>query len=141
MAYQDDGFGTRVSIAAASATITFIETEVTPIGFEGDDPVEQTGNSNTAFRSFAPGALVTKTPVTATVYYDKSQTEAIEAALQVSGTITVTFEDGSKITDTGWLQSFVSDSQTAGERPTATITIALEGESSAGVDSYTYTAS
>jgi hypothetical protein len=139
MSYQDDGFGTRITVTA-NATHTFEETAVTPTGFEGDDPVEQTSNNNTKFRSFAPGALITKSSATATVYYEKDKVEAIYADLQIPGTITVTFEDTSDFTDNGWMQSFVPDEQSGGERPTATLTIAWEGESAAGADSYTYTA-
>ena len=138
MSYQDDGFGTRITVTA-NATHTFEETAVTPMGFEGDDPVEQTSNNNTKFRSFAPGALITKSSATATVYYEKDKVAAIYADLQIAGTVEVTFEDGSDFTDNGWIQSFVPDEQSGGERPTATITIAWEGESSAGVNSYVYT--
>jgi len=137
MSYQDDGFGTRISVTA-NATHTFFETSVTPMGFEGDDPVEQTSNANAKFRSFAPGALITKSSATVTVYYEKDKAAVIYADIQVAGTITTTFEDGSAITDNGWIQSFVPDEQSGGERPTATLTLAWEGEDSAGVDDYTY---
>ena len=138
MSYQDDGFGTRIDVTAG-ASHTFFETAVTPMGFEGDDPVEQTSNANTRYRSLAPGALVTKSAATATVYYEKDKVAAIVADLQVLGSIQVTFEDGSDFTDTGWMQSFVPDEQAGGDRPTATLTIAWEGETAAGVDELVYT--
>jgi hypothetical protein len=137
MANQTHGFGTRISIGA----VTFEEIDVTPVGLTRDDPVEQTSNSGTLYRRFAPAPLKTKSPATATVYYEKDDLAAIKAKLEsdTAETITITFSDSSTLADTGWLQEFTPDAQVATERPQATITIEFEGETSAGTDEWTYT--
>jgi len=137
MANQTHGFGTRITIGA----VTFEEIDVTPIGLTRDDPVEQTSNSGTLYRRFAPAPLKTKNAVTATVYYEKEDIDTIKAKLEsdTAETVTITFKDASTLTDTGWLQSFEPDAQVATDRPQATITLEFEGETASGTDEWTYT--
>jgi hypothetical protein len=137
MANQTHGFGTRISFGS----VTFEEIDVTPNGFVKDDPVEQTSNAGTKYRRFAPAPLVTKSAITATVYYNLDDLAAIKTAVEseTAETITTTFSDATTITDSGWLQEFTPDAQTATERPQATITIEFEGETAAGSDNWTKT--
>jgi len=137
MSNQTHGFGTRIGIGS----VTFEEIDVTPNGFVRDDPVEQTSNAGTMYRRFAPAPLKSKSAITATVYYNLDDLAAIKSQLEsdTAGTITTTFSDATTITDTGWLQEFTPDAQTATERPQATVTFELEGETSTGSDNWTKT--
>jgi hypothetical protein len=141
MADQTTGFGTRITIAG-TVTVSFEEVDTTPASLTKDDKVEQTSNAATQHRRYAPAPLTMKEPATATVYYQKDTNLAdIKTLVEDTtvATVTFAFADGSTLADQGWLQSFEVDAQSPTERPTATITIEFEGESSAGVDGWTYT--
>jgi len=141
MADAVNGFGNRIGVVTTTpvATLTFLETETQPQGWEGESKVEQSSNANTKFRSFEPGALVEKTASTYKVYYQITQLATIKSVLQARAVITLTSKDGSTDVDNGWIRSFVPDPQVNGQRPTASMVIEWEGESSAGTDSQVIT--
>ena len=135
MANETTGFGIRVSITPTSGTpVTFKETEVTAVGYTGDDKIEQTTNDNTAFRSFEPGDLIEKTSLSGTAGYSSSDTANIKAALNVKGVIVTTFKSGKTITDNGWLSSWNMTTGSRGNMPLCNFTVEFEGEDASGTD-------
>lgn len=136
MARQTTGFGTLIKVVTTSPAVTLEleETEVTPQGYQGNSPVEQTSMRNTKFRSFEPGDLIQKTDLQFTAYYDEDQLSDIKSIINVKGTITVTFKTGGTLVDTGWLVSAVPTGRSIGNRPTASFVVSFEGEDSSGTD-------
>lgn len=135
MSKETTGFGIRVTITPTAGTpITFLETEVTPQGYEGDEKIEQTTNANTAFRSFEPGDLAEKTAIQFTGTYDTEELADIKAAINERGTVQVEFKTGATVTDNGWLRSFVPTGMSRGNMPLANCVVELEGEDATGTD-------
>jgi len=115
-----DGFATMITIAN-DPTIEFWETETTPPGKDGGDPIDTTTFHNTARRTKSPRALVEDTTFSTTVAYDPAVEVAIEAQINVNQEYTVTYNDGSTKAVWGWLRVFNPQSHTDGEMPQAQI--------------------
>ncbi len=124
-----DGHGTRVVFV--NQAITVYEKSVTPGGTEGGDPIDITTNDNSSQRSFAPPSLTSPTPTSSEVTYDETDLVALEAAVDQSDDIRIEWPDDTTRAKSGWLRSIVPNQMTAGEQPTAAITIEYEGEAPA----------
>lgn len=119
---MDDGHSTKIAFAL-DPDISFWEKTVTPPGLDGGDPIETKTMHNTRWRTKSPKALVDMTEVSATVAWDPAVYTQILAILNVEGSITVHFPDGSKYTFYGFLQKFEPGEHQEGEQPEATVTI------------------
>lgn len=137
MAKETTGFGIRVEIDPDEVglnTVTLLETEVTPQGYEGDEKIEQTTNANVKFRSFEPGDLAEKTDISGTCAFDTAALADLKAARGAKATITITFKTGATVADKGWLRTFTPTGMSRGNMPLANFTVELEGEDAAGTD-------
>lgn len=127
MPSKKTGYGARVTLETSS--LTFLEKSVTPIGFDGGDPIDVTNNSKSAIREQYPRKLVQLTGGSATVEYDGTQLTAIQAAINVAQYITIEYLEGDQIRFYGWVRTFTPSDFAEGAQPTAEIAI-----ESAGVD-------
>lgn len=118
----ENGFVTKIAIAA-DADIDLWEIEVTPPGIDGDEKVDQTTMWNSTWRTFAPGALATMTPISVNVAYDPECYDQILAIRNTNGWITVHFPNGDTLDFVGFLKSFIPQANTINGRPTAAMTI------------------
>lgn len=119
---MDDGFSSLITLAA-DVDISFWEKTVQPPGIDGGDMIETTTMHNTVWRTGAPRALATLTPMTTRVAYDPDVYDEILAIINDRTTITVTFPDGSTLAFYGYLQKFEPQDMEEGKPPEATVTI------------------
>ena len=118
----DDGYSTKIAFAA-DPDVSFWEKTVKPPGIDGGDAIDQTTMHNTAYRTSAARALKTLTDSSSTVAYDPAVYTQILALINVEGSITIHFPDGSTLAFYGFLKSFEVNDHTEGEQPEATISI------------------
>ncbi len=118
----DDGFSTQIAFAL-DADIAFWEKNVQPPGLDGGDAIETTTMHNTAWRTMAPRSLTTMTECTVTAAYDPDLYDEILAIINVRGSITVHFPDGSTLDFFGYLRLFEPQDMEEGAQPEANITI------------------
>lgn len=109
---------TKITVTPGSGSaIVFYERSVQPVGFEGSDKVNKTSSQSTpeasgvVIKEFTPGSFVEMSPGAASVLYEPDKMDTILAAINVEGSVVVTFKDGSTITTTGWLKSFTPTGQ------------------------------
>lgn len=120
-----DGFSTKIAFAR-DPDVSFWEKTVGPPGIDGGEAIDQTTMHNVAWRTKSARTLKTLTDSSLTVAYDPNvYNNIIDNLINMAGSITVHFPDGSKLDFYGYLQSFEPDDLTEGEQPTATITIVV----------------
>lgn len=117
-----DGHSTQVAFSL-DPNVAFWEKNVTPPGLDGGEPIDTTTMFNATYRTFAPRALMTLTPMTMTGLYDPDVYDEIIAIINNEGSITVHFSDGSTLDFFGYLQKFDPAELVEGTAPEATITI------------------
>lgn len=117
-----DGFSTTVAFAA-DPNVSFWEKTVKPPGLDGGDAIEQTTMHNVRLRTMASRSLSTMTPMNLTAAYDPAVYTQILALINVEGSITVHFPDGSRLSFFGFLQSFETQDMSEGEQPEADIVV------------------
>jgi hypothetical protein len=117
-----DGYQTLIAFAA-DPDVSFWEITVQPPGIEGGDPIDQTTMHNIDYRTMCPASLKTLTPVNVTASYDPDVLNQIESLINLNGSITIHFPDGSTTDFFGFLQTFEPGDNTENERPEATLTI------------------
>lgn len=118
----DDGFSTIITLANIP-TVKLYEKEVTPPGITAGGPIDTTTMRNITWRTMAPRALKSLTPVSATVAFATIAIPQVQAQIGINQLITVTFPDLSTLVFWGWLEEFTIGALVEGEQPTATITI------------------
>lgn len=117
-----DGYSSTIAFAA-NATISFWEKEITPPGLDGGEKVPQTTMLNAALRTFSSRGLYELSDVTVKAAYDPNVLTQIASIINVEGSITVKWKDGSTYDFFGYLQKFMPDALSDGQQPEATITI------------------
>lgn len=118
----EDGFSTKIALSQ-DPDISFWEVSITPPGVDGGDPVQTSTMYNTTYRTMAPRALKTLTPLTVTAAYDPAIYDQIVAIINVNGAITLIFPDGSTVSFYGFVQNFQPQEVAEGTQPRAQITI------------------
>lgn len=118
----DDGFSTIITFQNIPS-VKLYEKEVTPPGITAGGPIETTTMRNVTWRTMAPRALKSLTPVSATVAFATIAIPQVQAQIGINQLITITFPDLSTLVFWGWLEEFTIGAMVEGEQPTATITI------------------
>ena len=118
----DDGYQTLIAFEA-DPDISFWEKTVQPPGMDGEDKINTTTMHNVTWRTFASRALVSLTEASLTVAYDPDAYNQILAILNVEGSITVHFPDGSTLDFFGFLKNFEVQDHEEGAQPEANIII------------------
>ena len=118
----DDGFSTIITLANLP-NIKLYEKEVTPPGISAGGPIDTTTMRNTTWRTMAPRALKSLTPVSATVAFASEAIPQVQSQIGINQLITVTFPDQATLTFWGWLEEFTIGALVEGEQPTATISV------------------
>jgi hypothetical protein len=117
-----DGFSAKIAFAA-DPDISIWEKTVTPPGLDGGDSIDTTTMHNSIWRTKRARSLVTGTDAQVTCGYDPDCYDEILAILNVEGSITVAFPDGSTYDFFGYLQKFEPSALQEGTYPEATLTI------------------
>jgi hypothetical protein len=117
-----DGYSTKIAFAL-DPDISFWEKTVAPGGWDGGDAIEATTMHNATYRTFRSRSLVTLNESSTTVAYDPDVYDEILAIINVEGSITVHFPDGSTLDFFGYLRTFEPSDNEEGTQPEATITI------------------
>lgn len=118
----EDGHPTLIAFAA-NPTVAFWEKTVQPPGMDGGDAIDQTTMHNETYRTFASRALATMTEMTVTASYDPALYEDILDLINVEGSITIHFSDGSTVDFFGYLRVFAPQEMSEGIQPEAQVTI------------------
>ena len=118
----DDGFSTIITLANIP-NVKLYEKEVTPPGITAGGPIDTTTMRNITWRTMAPRALKSLTPVSATVAFATEAIPQVQAQIGINQLITVTFPDQSTLVFWGWLEEFTIGALVEGEQPTATISV------------------
>jgi hypothetical protein len=119
-----DGYQSKIT-PAADTDISFWEKGITPPGFDGGEPVDNTTMHNSTWRTSAPRGLITATQAAVRAAYDPRILPQIEALVNVETTWTILFPDTSTWSFFGWLQSFSPGEMVEGTQPEADIVIAI----------------
>lgn len=122
MGKEINGFGTFV-LTGGGIAIDVIE--ITPASFELDDDVDTTTNSNGDFRSMEAGQFITVSPLVMTVPFDQDVYEDIIALIGEADTGTLTSKSGGTDAYQGFIKSYVPDSMSPSDMPTATLTFTV----------------
>lgn len=118
-----DGYSTRIKFAA-DTDVSFWEKTIPPPGLDGGEAIDNTTMVNTAWRTFAPRALVTLTEFSFSAAYDpNAYNNILDNLLNVEGAITVHFPDLSTIDFYGFLRMFEPQDHEEGTQPEANVTI------------------
>ncbi len=118
------GHSTKITLAA-DTDIEFWEKEVTPPGFDSGDSIDVTTMFDVRYLGKAPQPLIDVTDITCTVAYDPGVITSIKANTGLETTITVTHPDGTTWAQFGYLKSFMPQSHTRSEQPTAEVTFVV----------------
>ena len=119
---MDDGYQTLVTIAL-DPDIEFWEKTVQPPGVDGGDEIETTTMWNNDWRTMAPRALKTLTPVELTAAWDPDLYNQAILICNKRTTITVLLPDGTTIAFYGYLKKIEPQSQEEGSQPEVNVTI------------------
>lgn len=103
----------------ADPDVQLWETEVTPPGFDGGDPIEQTTMHNLVYHTDAPQSLIRVTPASFVAAYLWTSYSQVRALINVETTINVTLSTGHWVAFFGWLRTFEPNGLAIGGRPLA----------------------
>lgn len=116
------GHPTKVTIAR-DTDISFWEVEITPVGLEGGEPIDQTTMHNVTVVTRAEGDLIDVTPLTGTGAYDPALLSQAFQCINQPSVITETYQDGSTYCYHGYLRSLIRQSHVRGQQPRVAFTI------------------
>lgn len=120
-----DGYQTRIAFSLAP-TATFLEKTVKPPALDGGEKIPQTTMRNAALRTFAPRSLYELSDFTSTGAYDPDLYNVFRSLVnQKTGSVTITWPDGSTLDFYGYLQKFEPADLADGTQPEATITVVV----------------
>ncbi len=117
-----DGFSTVIAFAV-DANINLWEIGVTPPGIDGGDAIEVTNMHNITWRTFEPRSLYTLSESSFTSFYDPEVYVSILLLVNVRGSVTTHFPDGSTLDYYGYLRVFEPQEIVEGDTPQANVTI------------------
>lgn len=117
-----DGYQCLITISG-NTTVSFWEKTVTPPGVDGGDAIDQTTMHNVDWRTFASRSLMTLTEAKTKAAYDPNLYTQLLTLINVEGTITVTFMDGSTLAFYGYLRNAQPAEVSEGTQPEIDITI------------------
>lgn len=117
-----DGYQSLITLGN-EAGIDLWETETTPVGAEGGDPISTTTMHNVLYHTKSPRTLVDTTPSSMVCAFDPAVLEDIMLVINDNQQITQTFPDGSTWAFWGWLRSFVPNGMSEGDMPLADVVI------------------
>ncbi len=117
-----NGYRTLVCFAA-DPNVSLWEKTVQPPGVDGGDPVDTNTMHNDTWFTQAARTLKKMTDGGMTVAYDPAVYDQIVALINVEGSVTIHFPDGSAVAFFGYLKSFEPGDNAEGEQPEATCVI------------------
>ena len=101
--------------------ISLWEKQVTPLSSDGGEPIDQTTMWNNDYMTKAPQALIDHGNGQYTCAYDPAALTQLEAILNVEGTITELFSDGSTRCFYGYVKSATLAALAPGTQPEMTV--------------------
>lgn len=117
-----DGFSTVIAFSLDS-NVNLWEIGVSPPGVDGGDAIEVTNMHNVTWRTFEPRALYTLTESSFTSFYDPVVYDEVLSLINVRGSVTIHFPDGSTLDFYGYLRVFEPQEIVEGDVPQANVTI------------------
>lgn len=91
-------------------------------------------NVGSYWRTFAPRALKSLSPVTSAVAFDFAALSSLAGAVGVNQLVTVHFPDGASILFWGWIEEFTPGAFTEGEQPTGQLVIQPSNRDEVGLE-------
>lgn len=122
----EDGFPTLMSFAAAPVIFGGVAGDIwikriTPPGYDGGGPIEDTSMHNLVFRTKYPKTLVTMTDATLMVSFDPDAYVSVFAVINVIQLLTYFFPLGETLALYGWVNTFIPNEFSEGNQPEATM--------------------
>lgn len=114
---------------SSNPTIAFQEklTDFKPPGMDGGEPIDISVQQNNRWRTREPRSLKDLTPQTVRVAYDPINYDGnaghIASLINVKGTITHRWRDGSTLAYYGYFQKFEPDAMQEGKQPEGMLTV------------------
>lgn len=118
----DDGYTCKKAFTA-DPDVSFWEKSNKPPGIDGGEAIDTTTFFNATYRTMAARALKTLTVSTVKAAYDPNVINNILALVNVEGSVTDHFPDGSTLSYYGFLKSIEFDELVEGQQPECTITV------------------
>ncbi len=119
-----EGFSSKIAFAL-DPDISLWEKSVTPPSLDGGEPVPSTTMHNALYRTQRARTLVTIGNISGKCEYDPAVWDQIMSIINVEGSITVEWRDGSTLDLFGYLQKFEFSELTEGGEAEATYTIVV----------------
>ena len=129
-----NGFSSKITFSA-DPDIEFLEIEVTEGDVEGGDGIDDTTMFNTNRMTESVPALWKTENGQAVVSYSPGTDALIKALINVFGTITITYPDGTTKADYGRLKAFKPGALVINGRPTAVVEFGWTGQDANGFES------
>lgn len=117
-----DGYSTKIAFSV-NPKIEFWEKTVGAPGTDGGDAIDTTTMFNSTWRTMAARSLKTLKEFTVTAAYDPEVMEQINAIINVEGSVTINYPDGSTYDFFGYLRDTDPDQLEEGTQPEMTLTI------------------
>jgi hypothetical protein len=118
----DQGFKILIS-NSANLAVNFWEIEVTPQGVDGGDPINTSTQFNNKYHTKRPRALINAMGGKMKGQLCAGTRHEAEAMINIEGTITEHYPDGSTYAYYGYFKDVKFDAFKEGEKPTAEIEI------------------
>lgn len=118
----EDGYSSKIAFAI-DPDVALFEKTVTPPAIDGGDPIDTTTMFNVTWRTFLPRALKTLDEVTLTCAYDPVCYTQLLSLININGSITVEFADGTTLDFWGFMRRFEPQQLVEGTHPEANVTI------------------
>lgn len=120
----EDGCSSKVTFSL-DPDIALWEQEVTPPEVDGGERIDISTMWETDWKAYVAQCVKDLMPFTFTAAYDPDAYDEVVAIINNdSGSVTVTFPDGSTLAFFGYLQKFSPSNMTKGSMPLATVTVA-----------------
>ena len=117
-----EGFSTVVAFSR-NPSINLFERSTQPPSVDNGEPIDNTTQFNTTWRTMRPRTLISSGPHTFKFLYDPACYDEIVALCGKEGSITEHLPDGSTLSYFGYLQKAEFDELEEGKEPSGTATI------------------
>ena len=119
-----EGFKTVIAFSL-NAAIEFWEKEITPVGYDGGEGVDQTTMLNTSWHTKFPRTLINIPDITVNAAWSAHLYTDILALINKQGSCTITFPNGDTLAFYAYISSFIPGQVTEGAMPMANIKIVV----------------
>lgn len=128
-------YGISLTIGGSNGTVLGLDPKsMTPPGMDAGDPIDNTTQSNTKYKTFSPKTLVELTNSSFTAAYDPGTWATILAKVGVNSELIFTFADATTLTVWGFLKTFIPNEHGEETDATAECELVITNVDAAGAE-------